>query len=627
MATLDTLKARYLEAKEAYYNDQPLMSDAEFDKLEDRIRKLSPNWIELKKTGVKVKDKKTEVPLLRPMPSLAKMYPEAVLKFYNRPSSKKVKHWIWMDKLDGTSLQLVYDKGKPTRLITRGDGKRGGDISFFLPHLVKLGRIPRQIPTRNRVVLRVEGLMQKRVFKRHWATKFDNIRNCVNGLFNRMDMHPALKHVDLVVLGVYGLTLPQGFMRAIEWGFQVVDHQVLGQGQEGLLSQALCDRRSVSPYEMDGLVIAPTDWLMEYLDAEKPKQLIAFKLNDHENASEVKIKEVVWQKTRTGRWQPKIKIEPTRMDGVTVTNATAHNPVWMQDRGIGPGATVKVLRSGGVIPKIVETVKPAKFVGPPGKYEQRGKFFYLVDEDATVEIRKIHFFMTSLGIELLAQKTIAKLYDAGKMFQSIEWYIRQVDESRDDAGTVLDRFIGCGLGPRQSEKILDELRRVLLNKISLKKLMVASGCFESVGEKRLTQLEQTGLSMRELYKGRGTDLFQQILRIRGFKDKTAQAIVDGKMDFVKWFKPIKNLLKVDGRLPKADPVNMEGRLYGMNVTWTGYRDSVQESRVSAEGGTVAKFSAKTDVLLYRVGGKQSLKIERAGAKAMTWEQFCKKHSL
>jgi len=609
------------------------MTDAEFDKLEDKIRALDPDWKELKKTGVKVSDKKTETLLWRPMPSLNKMYPEAVSKFYARPANKKVKTWIWMDKLDGTSLQLVYEKGVPTQLITRGDGTRGGDISFFIPHLVELGRIPKRIPDKSvPVVFRIEGLMKKAAFDRHWSRKakgekgFDNIRNCVNGLFNRRDMHPALKHVDLVVLGMYGQTLEQGLGNADEWGFEIVPATRMKSGSsEEEHKKALLARRVDSFYEMDGLVIAPTEWVMRYADAEKPKELVAFKLNDEQGAAEVKVEEIIWQKTRLKRWQPKIRIAPTEMDGVVVQNATAHNPIWMQEKGIGPGAIVKVLRSGGVIPKIVGVVKKAKFQGPPGPYTVEGRLFKMDEHDATTEIRALHHFLTTLGVELLAQKSVAKMYEAGVTTPLDYVKIGDVGRTRDAAAASY--FWKAGFGQVDSYKKANELIRVFSNVISMKKLMVASGCFESVGEKRLSQLEQAGISMLDLYKGKATDLYQQILLIRSFKDKTAQMVIDGKLAFTKWYKPLREYLDVDGSLPKQKVVNAQSVLYGMNVSFTGYRDKEQEATIEAQGGSVISFSSKTDVLLYSASGKTSSKVEKAGSRAMTWEQFSKKYRL
>ncbi len=101
------LLEKYLLAKEKYYNDQPIMSDEEFDALEDKIRAYDPDWVELKKTGVKTK--KTEVVLEHFMPSLNKVYPEKVEAWLAKWQGPK----LVMDKLDGGSLQLTYKNGSP----------------------------------------------------------------------------------------------------------------------------------------------------------------------------------------------------------------------------------------------------------------------------------------------------------------------------------------------------------------------------------------------------------------------------------------------------------------------------------------------------------------------------------
>jgi len=623
ISNIETAKKKYVKAKEAYYNGQPVMTDAMFDSLEDEIKRIDPKWKELKKTGVKVANKKTEVPLEEFMPSLNKMYPEDVTKFYKRSSSRKVVYWIDMDKLDGTSLQLIYHHGEPVRLITRGDGTNGGDISFFIPWLVKLGRIPERISARNRVVFRVEGVMQKRVFQKYWSSKYDNARNLVNGIFNKKEQHEALKHVDMVVLGVYGRALSSGLQDAMEWGHQVVDHIVTELEFNAEDHKEFLEiRRKVSLYEIDGTVRGPSNWVMKYASADKPKEVIAFKLNDEESAAEVEALEEIWEKTRLNRWSCKIRIKPTVMDGVTVTYVTAHNPGWMKDMGVGRGAILKVLRSGGVIPKIVGVVKKAKFKGPPGEYELRGRFFYAAEEDKATRVQKIHHFLTTLGIEFLAEKTIEKLYDVG--YIGLYNYIELGSCKTLDWGK--SGIKNAKLGDNLKIKILEELHRVLSRQINLKKLMVASGCFENgIGERKLKLLEDAGISMSDLLLGKWNS--QAILAIKGFSDKTTRALIEGLIFFKKWFEPYRKTLSVDGSLPTVKKAKA-GKLAGVTVVWTGYRDKKEEALVEMDGGEVASsFSSKTTVLLYKEGGKASTKVAKAGDRAMTWEQFQKRYKL
>jgi DNA ligase (NAD+) len=651
---LKALKRQFLRARKVYYNGQggtPLMTDAAFDKLEDRIKAADPTWKHLHKTGTKVEDKKTEVPLVHFMPSLDKMYEDQVPKFYARKAVANIVRWIWMDKLDGTSLQLVYDCGMPNRLITRGDGIRGGDVSFLLEALIKHGRIPKLISSDEKVVFRLEALMPISVFKANWSRAakgengFDNIRNCVNGLFNRKAAHPALADVDMVVLGVYGMELAEGLKQAYEWGFKIVRHNVIkiAPGPE-THTQLLAKRREASVYEMDGLVIAPARFPLKYASADKPKGIIAFKFNDEESAPEVPILDIIYEKTRLKRWSGVAQIPPTEMDGVIVERVTVHNAAWMKENGIGPGAIVKVLRSGGVIPKIVGVVKRAQFKEPPGAYEQRGRFLYVLESDKATDVRVIHFFMTTLGIEFLAEKTIEKLYDAG--FTSIDSYVKAVatgaymqeisttpgltittDGDRNFIETMR-KFRAAGIGEKQTLKILNELVRVLQSTINLKTLMVASGTFDAgMGERKLAQIEAHGISMRELCNMRSDELAAVIPEIKGFSHKTTVLVREGIRKFRIWYKPLKHMLKVNGSLPKPKAVNTTGKLSHLNISFTTYRDKDQEKKVIEHGASVIPFGSKTDILLYSPTGKASTKVTKAGTKAMTWDQFVTKFGI
>ncbi len=513
--------------------------------------------------------------------------------------------------------------------MTRGDGTRGGDISFMIQTLVKNKLIPASISAHETFVFRLEGLMKINVFNKKWSREakgklgWDNIRNGVNGLFNKKVPGPAIAYVDLVVLGMYGVPMTRGLQTASEFGFDVVRHSIVRGVADGLVLTTLLDgRRKSSNYEMDGLVLCPVDFKMDYESADRPKSMIAFKSNDEENADEVVIESIIWQKTRLKRWIPKIKIVPTPMDGVMVTHAAAHNAKWMQDRGIGPGAVVKVLRSGGVIPKIVGVVKKAKFKEPPGPYVVKGVHFLMTAHDKATVVRGIHFFMTTLGIEFLAGKTIEKLYDASPDFKSIEGYLQLVDEAHTHWDSVHQDFVECGLGKLQAKKIIDELCRVLPGRIRCLDLMIASGAFEvgGMGRKKLAQLEDAGLSMAKLCNMKRVAILATIPKIHGFSDKTATLLADGVETFNTWVNPLGDYLDVDGSLPKKK-VKIGGPLAGVKVAWTSYRSAEQESIVTKLGGEVVKYSASMNVLLYKPGAKFVEKIEKAGSKAMTWDQF------
>jgi NAD-dependent DNA ligase len=611
MSKLDKAKALYVHAREAYYNHTPIMSDAEFDRLEDHIRSMDPSWAKLRQTGTPVRNKKTEVVLAEPMPSLNKAYSEDLAKWLAKNPSDD---YVIMDKLDGSSVQLTYTGGKPVKLVTRGDGVNGGDISFLIPHL-NLPTISNKIPflkgnSGTTFHLRCEALMTKKNFKAKWSKKFDNGRNMVNGLLNRRDPHPALADIDFVVLGVYYQELT--VLKKLEsLGFKVVPTVSGKIRSTPQLEQHLKLRRAKGEYDMDGLVIAPTDFVLSYQTNDKPKNIIAFKVNDESNAAEVTVKRIIWQVTGRSRIVPKIEIEPTHMDGVMVKHAAAHNAEWMMDRNIGPGAIVKVLRSGGVIPKIVSVVKKGKFQPPEIDYEKKGVHFVVSNADSAtsrrVDVLNVCKFMKTLGVELIAGKTADQLFKAG--FRTPLDYIKAWGEKR--LGLALH---DAGIGGKQGLNVYNELDRVFSNPISLRSFMVASQCFGvGIGDRKLSAIEAAKISMYELLNV--AELSNLLSPVDGFSEKTIRVISDGMPELRKFYCASIKHLTIEGGLPRKKAV-ATGVMTGQKVSFTGYRDKDHELILISKGAEIVPFGSKTTILLYKEGGKSSSKLDKAAEKGV-----------
>jgi NAD-dependent DNA ligase len=224
-------------------------------------------------------------------------------------------------------------------------------------------------------------------------------------------------------------------------------------------------------------VVTDSSFVLKYASDDKPKGIWAFKVNADDTADEVVVQDIEYAKTRTGKISIVARIPPTRMDGVVVERVTVHNAAWMLERNIGIGSVIKVLRSGGVIPKIVDVLEPGEFKAPPWPSRQEGRFFVVdtpkngigttfVVQDKDIAIAQIRFFVTTLGIELLAEKTIEKLYDVG-LCSAVD-YINLVRSEPE----LRAKLLSSGLGDGQAANIIAELSRVLLQPISLKTLMV-----------------------------------------------------------------------------------------------------------------------------------------------------------
>lgn len=609
---IEELKTRYNKAQKAYYAGKQIMTDGEFDRLEERIRKLDPDWAALRATGSEKINKKSKVELAEFMPSLSKHYPHQVDGWL----TKRKGPWLLMPKLDGSSVQATYKDGRLYQLVTRGNGIVGQDITF----LAKFTTLPQVIKHKGLFRVRCEAMMSRKVWQDKYSKISENPRNLVAGILNRKldkDSTDQLRDVNFVVLGVFGMKLQEGLSVALASGFEVIHHVRKVSTNAHYLSQLLDKRRTNYQYEIDGLVLAPANQVFEYKDAERPDWATAFKENlSDDDAPTVKVKQVIWQISHNGRWTPKVEIEPVRLDGVTITHATAHNARWLIDNGIGAGAKIKIVRSGGVIPKIVSVVRRAKPMMPEGNWEWRGKYLYRTvgasDVDLEVEIKRTERFLKTCGIEGVKYKTLLRM----------KMSIKEICEF-SAAKQRSRKLESMGFGPTQTKNIVTQLDK-LQQGVSLSQVLIGCGVFPMIiGERKLKQLTKE-VPLHKLIKMKGSEIREAISGLHGVADATADMFVRGILEFKPVLKGIKNYIVVNNDAVTAEP--KAGKYSGQGATWTGYRSKEEEAEWVANGGEVVPFGGRTTVLFYKEGGKSSSKLDKAKTKGInvsTWKGYVK----
>lgn len=615
-------KALFKKARKAYYNDaqgRTLMSDDDFDRLEEAIRDEDPDWAELKKTGAPIQ-KKVKVKLEYKMPSLDKVKPETVQRFLDAHRKKIINTSL---KLDGAAIQVHFDKQVPVAAFTRGNGDVGGDISFLLPHL----KIPRKIPYSRKFVVRCEGAFTASVFKKY-AHEFDAARNAASGLLNRSSnrIHTATRDLDVIVVRVLEPRIQhsKGLAYAKKYGFQVVPN--ISKPAESLrpdrLAALLDKKKAGSKYQLDGLVLT-LDEVNPRDTNEKPSYAVAFKTNlEGDEAPTATVEDVVWQVSSFGTIVPKVILSPTQFEGAIVRRATVNNAKWMYDRKIGPGAVVRLVRSGEIIPKIIEVVKPGRRKLPPasvGKYQwdENGTHLVLLDKSISVEAktRGLVRFFRGVSVDFIGPGEAAKMYEGG--FTTVLSILRATKE---------DFLKLPGIQDRKATKLYNAVQVLYTRGVELPKLMEASGAFpKGMGEKRIKQIAKIEPDLLGLAELSPKMLTSILLKIPMFSDTMAAVFVEGIYPFVKWFK------KTKIKIVQPTKVKLESnKLNGLRVSWTGYRSPEQENAVKVSGGEVVSFGSSTQVLLYSPTGKSSTKVDKAQAKGiatLTWDQFSKKHKL
>jgi len=586
------------------------ITDSLFDKMQDVLRSVAPTSPVLKSVGAPVPDKAgragraKKVALKHFMGSLDKVKAGTADQWM----AKNVGPYILSNKLDGVSIQLNYKKNELPTAFTRGNGHVGQDISKLVPRL--------KIPMRLKQDLDVRGeiIMSEQAFNSKWSLDFENARNLAAGLVNRVGQHAAVHDMDVIV---YEVLSPRGqpskqLKMLADLGFHVVPYSTRLKLTSAGLSELLATRKARSAHAIDGLVIAQ-DRTTKLETGANPTHSVAFKETSDADVAEVRVKEVVWESSKRGLLKPRVNIEPVRLSGVTINYATGHNAFFIANgfrskdrdlglpvRPIGPGAVVRITRSGDVIPHILEVVTGVRKAQMPREAYTWNKTGTDIEQVAPSELsdkKRVTYFFSKLEVEGLRIGTISKFFDAG-----LDTILKIVVATKEDFLAV------DGIQERTAQKLRTNIDQALKS-MTLPALMDASGFFGALGEKRLTLIVNQHPDVLD----RSADpesVLADILEIPGFKSTLAQQFMAGGPKFKAFYKR----LGIKARAPVKIRIT-SGTMSGQTVVFTGFRDSAMESAIRASGGTVAAaVNSKTTILCVKDGaavGSGSSKIVKA----------------
>lgn len=359
-----------------YVLDDPTISDYEYDhmlrRLED-LEKAHPEEITpdspTQRVGGKILTQFEPVEHEVPLESLQDVFsPEEVDEFGSRMTENlDAVEYSVEPKVDGLSVALEYRDGIFVRGATRGDGRVGEDVTENLRTIKSIPMIlPEKLP---HLIVRGEVYMSHKVFDELNAMRelkgealFANPRNAAAGSLRQLDSKVAAqRRLDIQI---FNLQLCEGrefatHAETLDYlktqNFKVIPHRVvetIAQCNEEIIE--INEQRSTFPFDMDGAVVKVnglTDREILGSTAKCPRWAIAYKYPPEQKPS--KVLDIVVQVGRTGVLTPKAVVEPVRLAGTTVTNATLHNQDYITDKDIRVGDTVIVQKAGEIIPEIV----------------------------------------------------------------------------------------------------------------------------------------------------------------------------------------------------------------------------------------------------------------------------------
>ena len=561
-------------------------------------------------------------------------------------------------KLDGISALLVVTD-KDARLYSRGNGVIGTDLT---PMLEPLGLMPsihkiQHKLTRSTLAVRGELVMKKATFQDKYSQDYANARNLVAGTMNAK--HPNAEVVSDIDLVLYEMIEPNEkvsvqFRILNQFGLHTPLHTLKADISDEILSQVLLQFRERSPYEIDGIVVVD-DQKHPRNQSGNPKYAFAFKMILAEQHAETTVLQVEWNASKDGVLKPRIKVEPVRLSGATIRYVTGFNGKFIQDNRIGPGAVIKVIRSGDVIPHIMGVVHPAAQPQMPDEdysWSPTGVEVILAhkSDDPAVRLQQIVNFFHKVDAKNVSKGILSKLFAEGA----------------DTIPKILDLSVADleskeGIKHTLAEKIYHSMHQAVRG-ADLLTLMVASNRLgRGLGGKKLKLLLVKYPDILHTHPEEDDEWVKEIITINGFSDKTAQLFVDHFPFFMEFLQTLAPYIDPAILLPQAAaPVSLPppsppkspkaakagesasarkktakkatgvaaaavapqtsgaaraGKMAGHTVVMTQYRDKGLQDWIQKEGGEVDdNISRKTTIVIAKDLSKKTGKLAKAFEK-------------
>ena len=651
------------EARWRYYVlDSPSIDDAEFDRRMRRLEELEEVHPELRtpdsptqKVGGAVSTEFTPVDHLQRMESLDNAFSlEELEAWHARLGRDGVESPALLCelKVDGLAINLLYEDGRLVRALTRGDGSTGEDVT---PNVKTIDSVPHRLtgtdefPVPALVEVRGEVFLPTEAFERLNESMteagkpvFANPRNAAAGSLRQKD--PRVTATRALGMVCHGLGAREGFEPAAQseayaalraWGLPTSDRakvlDSLTEVEEFITYYG--EHRHDVEHEIDGVVVKVDDVAAQRRlgsTSRAPRWAIAFKYPPEEvNAKLLDIRVNVG---RTGRVTPYAVMEPTRVAGSTVENATLHNAHEVKRKDVRPGDTVILRKAGDVIPEVLGPVLPLRPEGLPewvmptecpscgtplAEQKEGDKDLRCPNHEACPgQVRERLSFVagrSAFDIDHLGYEGVVSLLEAGVVMN--EGDVFDLDEAkllRTDlytrAAKRSEQDDGAG------ERVLNANGRALLGKLADRKdvplwRVLVSLSIRHVGPTATRALAQEFGSMAAI---RGATE-EQLAATEGVGPTIAEAVtawfeVDWHCEIVdKWERA--GVSMADER-DESTPRTLEGLTIVVTGSLVDFsRDSAKEAILSRGGKAAGSVSKKTDYVV--VGDNAGSKAEKA----------------
>jgi DNA ligase (NAD+) len=439
---IESLLQKLDEYEHAYYNDEPLIDDAAYDAFKDRVyRQLPPNHPRMDKVGHAICSEWPKKKHVMPMGSQNKLNSEKEIREWVRKVFRDLgisyASFVLQHKIDGFSLETLYENEKLDSAQTRGDG-------FIGENIIENARLFRQLPqiiSRNSAAVRAEGVLFKSDYEyvqkertKEGKESYKNARNAASGISRRQDGKFS-KYIQAIAYDTNHKVKTE--MEKIKYlndlGFSTVKTYICYSEDEiiSIYNQYKNDLRKTLPYEIDGLVLKLNDIeFQERLGVQhnRPEGQVALKFDSEQVVTTVN--EFKLQVGKSGRITPVAILEPVDLMGSTITKASVHNFALMAEIGIGVGSEVVIEKKGDIIPQVTDVMTEGLPIEIPSVCPSCGG--PVTNDDVNIwcfnkdcrerEINRIVYWIKSIGMKGFSQKFIEKLWEMNKIRSVYDLY-------------------------------------------------------------------------------------------------------------------------------------------------------------------------------------------------------------
>lgn len=608
-----------------YEEDAPVVSDAEYDKLYDELKRLeAESGFSLKSSpthrvgGAPQKKFEQSKHLLR-LYSLDKCQSKQEFEDWCNRLVKLLGHLPQLTceyKFDGLTLNLLYENGELVKATTRGDGTVGEIVTEQVKTIKKL---PLSISYKGVIEIQGEGILRLSQLERYNSTAAEPLKNARNGAAGAIrNLNPQVTKERGLSFMAYNIGYSdrhfesQSEMRKFlkSEGFEVEGDFAIADNVEQAMYYAdkTGEKRAELDYLIDGVVFKVND--VELRDelgfTEKfPRWAIAYKFKADEMTT--LLKDVVWQVSRSAKLNPLAVLEPVDIGGVTVSHATLNNYGDILKKKVKIGDRVFIRRSNDVIPEITGVAvenpdakrveKPAVCPACGAPVKEVGAFIYCTGDNCAPQIvSKLDHFASkdAMDIEGFSEKTAEQLYNE----RHLETAVDLMNLKSEDL---------FGLEGFADKKIKNMLAAIEKSKhTTLDRFIFALG-IDGIGKKTAKDLVKRMRSLENLKKA----TVEELSEIDGIGDVLANNIVA-------YFADSNNVNFVDRLILSGivfeEQTEKSGVLSGKKVVLTGslptYKRGEATKLIEDNGGeVVSSVSKNVDIVL--AGEEAGSKLDKA----------------